>query len=124
MADLGPVLKKAGLNRQREGGWIRDSMSTLVTSGLWQNYVNGGVDAERGLHRHRSEQRDEGGGGRGRHGSPIKKAWQRIAEQLGKEELLPRMEYQTKISSWCCRGEEAKTRSTASLWTFIRAGMQ
>ena len=43
MADLGPALKKAGLSMTAEEYIAhRDSVSTLVTSGLWQNYVTVG----------------------------------------------------------------------------------
>jgi hypothetical protein len=43
MANLGPVLKKAGLSMTAEE-WVarRDSVSSLVTTGLWQNYVSVG----------------------------------------------------------------------------------
>jgi len=85
VADLGPALKKAGLSMTAEE-WIahRDSMSTLVTTGLWQNYaavgsmqkgdyivVNEGKAAEVG-----------------EWVAYEKKTWQPLAEQLMKEGLI------------------------------------
>ena len=84
MADLGPVLKKAGLSMTAEE-WVarRDSMSTLVTTGLWQNYAAVG-SMQKGdyivVNEAKAADVDEWV-------AYEKKAWQPIAEQLGKEGL-------------------------------------
>jgi len=84
MADLGPVLKKAGLSMTAEE-WVarRDSMSSLVTTGLWQNYVSVG-SMQKGDYIVVNEQKaadvDEWV-------AYEKKVWQPVAEQLGKEGL-------------------------------------
>ena len=84
MADLGPVLKKAGLSMTAEE-WVarRDSMSTLVTTGLWQNYTTVG-SMQKGdyivVNEAKAADVDEWA-------AYEKKVWQPIAEQLGKEGL-------------------------------------
>ncbi len=84
MAGLGPVLKKAGLSMTAEE-WVarRDSMSALVSTGLWQNYATVG-SMQKGdyivVNEEKAADVDEWV-------AYEKKAWQPIAEQLGKEGL-------------------------------------
>jgi hypothetical protein len=84
MADLGPVLKKAGLSMTAEE-WVarRDSMSTLVSTGLWQNQVTVG-SMQKGdyivVNEAKAVDVDEWV-------AYEQKAWKPIAEQLGKDGL-------------------------------------
>ncbi len=84
MADLGPVLKKAGLSMTAEEHIARrDAVSTLVTSGLWQNYLAVG-SMQKGdyivVNEAKAVDIDEWV-------AYEKKAWQPIAEQLIKDGL-------------------------------------
>jgi hypothetical protein len=84
MADLGPVLKKAGLSMTAEEYIARrDSVSTLVSSGLWQTYLAVG-SMQKGdyiiVNEAKAADVDEWV-------AYEKKAWQPIAEQLVKEGL-------------------------------------
>ena len=84
MADLGPVLKKAGLSMTAEEYIARrDAASTLVTSGLWQTYLAVG-SMQKGdyivVNEAKAVDVDEWV-------AYEKKAWQPIAEQLVKEGL-------------------------------------
>jgi hypothetical protein len=84
MADLGPVLKKAGVSMTAEE-WVarRDSVTTLVSTGLWQNYATVG-SMQKGdyiaVNESKAADVDEWV-------SYEKKVWQPVAEQLGKEGL-------------------------------------
>ena len=81
-ADLGPVLKKAGVNMTAED-WVngRDSVTTLVSTGLWQNYLSVG-SMQQGdyivVNETKAADVDEWV-------AYEKKAWQPIAEQLAKD---------------------------------------
>src|SRR5213076_984327 len=82
MGDLGPALKKAGLSMTAEEYMARrDSMSSLVTSGLWQNYLAVG-SMQKGdyvvVNETKAADVDEWV-------AYEKKAWQPIAEQLVKD---------------------------------------
>ena len=81
-AELGPVLKKAGLSMTPEELIAhRDSVSTLVSTGLWQNYLNAG-SMQKGdylvVNEAKAVDIDEWI-------AYEKKAWQPVAEQLVKE---------------------------------------
>jgi hypothetical protein len=82
MADLGPVLKKAGVNLTAEE-WIvrRDSVASLVSTGIWQNYASVG-SMQKGdyivVNETKAADVDEWV-------AYEKKAWQPIAEQLVKD---------------------------------------
>lgn len=84
IADLGPVLKKAGVSMTAEE-WVarRDSVTTLVSTGLWQNQAAVG-SMQKGDYIIVNEQKaadvDEWV-------AYEKKVWQPIAEQLDKEGL-------------------------------------
>jgi hypothetical protein len=84
VTDLGPLLKKAGLTMTAEE-WIgrRDSMSSLVSTSLWQNYV-AVRSMQKGdyiiVNEAKAPDVDEWV-------AYEKKAWQPIAEQLDKEGL-------------------------------------
>lgn len=84
MADLGPALKKAGLSMTAEE-WVarRDSVSTLVSTGLWQNYFAVG-SMQKGdyivVNESKAADLDEWA-------AYEKKIWQPVAEQLDKEGL-------------------------------------
>ncbi len=84
MADIGPLLKKAGLSMTAEE-WVarRDSVSALVTTGLWQNHATVG-SMQKGdyvvVNEPKAADVDEWV-------AYEKKTWQPIAEQLSKEGL-------------------------------------
>ena len=81
-SELGPMLKKAGLNTTAEE-WVarRDSLSTLVSTGLWRNYAAVG-SMQKGdyivVNETKAADVDEWV-------AYEKKAWQPIAEELDKE---------------------------------------
>jgi hypothetical protein len=79
IADLGPVLKKAGVNLTAEE-WVasRDSVTSLVSSGLWQNVASVG-SMQKGDYLVVNETKAVDVG---EWVDYEKKAWQPIAEQL------------------------------------------